>query len=88
MQLLRFLLAQPHRARIGWRAPLCAVMALALFSLASPAQDTPVAASDVPPILRIGAQAVSYTHLISHVLLTRAPLYSGIAPLSRATCMC
>jgi hypothetical protein len=25
---------------------------------------------------------------VSHVLLTRSPLYSGIAPLSRPTCMC
>ena len=25
---------------------------------------------------------------ITHVLLTRAPLYSRIAPLSRSTCMC
>ncbi len=25
---------------------------------------------------------------MTHVLLTRAPLYSGIAPLSRSTCMC
>jgi peroxiredoxin len=38
-------------------------MALALFSLASPAQDTPVAASDVPPILRIGAQAPDFNLL-------------------------
>src|SRR5688572_4315737 len=25
---------------------------------------------------------------VTHVLLTRLPLYSGIAPLSRSTCMC
>ena len=38
-------------------------MALALSCLAAPAQDTPVAASDVPPILKIGAQAPDFNLL-------------------------